>query len=119
MELVRRVNSTYNQVNSNLKILQNEGIVFDEHFGRMRVIRLNKENPRTMLLLHALKILETSEELQPSKNRQPQLCKTGSASRKNGSEKERKSLQNDKVSSPKDADLGDICKFICFVSMLD
>jgi predicted transcriptional regulator len=58
MELVRRVNSTYNQVNSNLHILQKEGIVFDEHFGRMRVIRLNKENPRTLLLLQALKILE-------------------------------------------------------------
>jgi hypothetical protein len=58
MELVRKVNSTYNQVNSNLQILQSEGIVFDAHFGRMRVIRLNKENPKTALLLEALKILE-------------------------------------------------------------
>ena len=60
MELVRKVNSTYNQVNSNLHILQKEGIVFDEHFGRMRVIRLNKENSRTRLLLQALKMLENS-----------------------------------------------------------
>jgi len=90
MELVRKVNSTYNQVNSNLQILRNEGIIFDEHFGRMRVIRLNKENPRTTLLLQALKILETSEDMQPSKNRKPQLGKTVS-------EKERKSLQNDKL----------------------
>jgi len=59
MMLVRKVNSTYNQVNSNLQILQEEEIVFDEHFGRTRVIRLNKENPRTALLLQALKILET------------------------------------------------------------
>ena len=44
MELVRKVNSTYNQVNLNLQILQKEGIIFDEHFGRMRVIRLNREN---------------------------------------------------------------------------
>jgi predicted transcriptional regulator len=58
MELVRKVNSTYNQVNSNLQILREEGIVFDEHFGRMRVIRLNKDNPKTALLLQALKILE-------------------------------------------------------------
>jgi predicted transcriptional regulator len=58
MELVRKVNSTYNQVNSNLQILQKEGVVFDEHFGRMRVIRLNRENPKTELLLQALKILE-------------------------------------------------------------
>ena len=59
MELVRRVNSTYNQVNSNLQILQKEGIVFDEHFGRMRTIRLNKENPTTVILLEAIKLLET------------------------------------------------------------
>jgi len=58
MALVRKVNSTYNQVNSNLQILQKEEIVFDEHFGRMRVIRLNRENPKTGLLLQALKILE-------------------------------------------------------------
>jgi len=75
MELVRKVNSTYNQVNSNL---QKEGIIFDEHFGRMRVIKLNKENPRTARLLQALKILETPEERQTSKNRPPQLGKTRS-----------------------------------------
>jgi hypothetical protein len=58
MELVRKVNSTYNQVNLNLQILQKEGIIFDEHFGRMRVVQLNKENPKTLALLKALKILE-------------------------------------------------------------
>lgn len=78
MELVRRVNSTYNQVNSNMQILREEGIVFEKRFGRMRVIRLNKENSRTTLLLQALKILETSEDMQLSKNRQPQLGKTKS-----------------------------------------
>jgi predicted transcriptional regulator len=61
MELVRKVNSTYNQVNSNLHILEKEGVVFDEHLGRMRVIRLNKENSRTRLLLQALKMLENSK----------------------------------------------------------
>ena len=60
MALVRKVNSTYNQVNSNLHILQKEGIVFDEYFGRMRVIRLNKENSKTRLLLEAMKMLENS-----------------------------------------------------------
>lgn len=62
MQLVRRVNSTYNQVNSNLQILREEGIALNEHFGRMRVIRLNKKNPRTLLLLKALKILENSRD---------------------------------------------------------
>jgi predicted transcriptional regulator len=73
MELVRKINSTYNQVNLNLQVLQKEGIIFDEHFGRMRVIRLNRENPKTTLLLQALKILETPEKRQqPSKNSPPQ-----------------------------------------------
>jgi predicted transcriptional regulator len=63
MTLVRMVNSTYNQVNSNLHILQKEGIVFDEHFGRIRVIRLNSENQRTLLLLHVLKTLNTSNHI--------------------------------------------------------
>jgi predicted transcriptional regulator len=61
MELVHKVNSTYNQVNSNLHILQKECIVFDEHVGRMRVIRLNRENTKTALLLQALKMLEQSK----------------------------------------------------------
>jgi predicted transcriptional regulator len=65
MELVRKVNSTYNQVNSNLQVLQKEGIIFDESFGRTRVIRLNDENPKTVILLQALRLLET-----PRPNRQ-------------------------------------------------
>jgi len=72
MALVREVNSTYNQVNSNLQILQKEGIIFDEHFGRMRVIRLNRENPGMARLLQALKILKAHGERQNSKNRQSQ-----------------------------------------------
>ncbi len=59
MDLVRRVNSTYNQVNSNLQILHKEEIIFDEHLGRMRMIKLNKENPKTLRLLQALKILNS------------------------------------------------------------
>jgi hypothetical protein len=63
MALVRKVNSTYNQVNSNLQILQKEGIIFDEHFGRMRVIKLNKENPRTEGLLQVLRTLKAVERI--------------------------------------------------------
>jgi len=59
MQLILKVNNTYNHVNSNLQILQKEEIIIDERFGRMRVIRLNKENPRTALLLQALRMLET------------------------------------------------------------
>jgi DNA-binding transcriptional ArsR family regulator len=59
MGLARNVNSTYVEVNRNVKILEKEGIVTDQRVGRMRVIRLNRENPKTTLLLKALKILST------------------------------------------------------------
>ena len=61
MELVRRVNSTYNQVNANLKILQETGVISDKHYGRLRVIWLNKESHRTLLLLKALRLLGAPE----------------------------------------------------------
>lgn len=57
MDLVRRVNSTYNQVNRNLQILEQEGIAESEYYGRMRLIRLNRENPKTKAILQALRIL--------------------------------------------------------------
>ena len=79
MELVRKVNSTYNQVSLNLHILQKEGIVFDEHFGRMRVIGLNRENSRTIILLEALRMLENSER-RNRKNLPPQFDKSSSPS---------------------------------------
>lgn len=59
MELTRKVNSAYNQVNQHLHLLQQEAIVFDKRCGRLRLISLNRENPKTVLLLQAMRILET------------------------------------------------------------
>ena len=59
MGLVRNINSTYIEVNRNLKILEKEGIITDQRVGRCRMIRLNRDNPKTTLLLKALKILRT------------------------------------------------------------
>ena len=61
MDLVRKVNSTYTQVNRNLQILEQEDIVESRYYGRMRVIRLNRENPKTKTILKALRILRSSE----------------------------------------------------------
>ncbi len=60
MDLVREVNSTYSQVNPNLKILETEYLIVDEHLGRLRWIKLNRENPKTERLLQALRLLEPS-----------------------------------------------------------
>jgi DNA-binding transcriptional ArsR family regulator len=63
MKLVRIVNSTYNEVNRNLQILEREGIVTQRHVGRMHIIRLNLKNEKTVVSLKILKILENSVDL--------------------------------------------------------
>ena len=60
-DLVRKVNSTYTQVNRNLKILQQEDIVESKYYGRMRMIKLNRENPKTEVMLKALRMLRHHE----------------------------------------------------------
>ncbi|MGD0978292.1 MAG: ArsR family transcriptional regulator [Candidatus Bathyarchaeia archaeon] len=59
--LVRIVNSTYNQVMPHLKILEKEGIISIKSYGRLRIVELNIENPRTKALLKALQILDRAE----------------------------------------------------------
>lgn len=59
MGLVRNINSTYIEVNRNIKILEEEGVVIEQRVGRMRMLKLNRENSKTKLLLQALKILNT------------------------------------------------------------
>jgi hypothetical protein len=63
MHLVSKVNSTYNELNRNLLILKKEGIITDDYrvkvkHGKVRVIALNRENPKAKLLLNTLKTLD-------------------------------------------------------------
>jgi len=57
MGLIRKINSAYSQVNPNLLILAQEGIITDTRYGRRRIIKLNRDNPKAILLLQALKLL--------------------------------------------------------------
>ena len=59
MALVRKVNSTYDEVNRNLGILERESLVIQKYIGRMRLIRLNSTNKFTDVLINALKTLES------------------------------------------------------------
>ncbi len=59
MNLVRLVNSTYNQVNPSVLALAGEGIISEERYGRVRMITLERENQKTQLLLQAFKILDS------------------------------------------------------------
>jgi predicted transcriptional regulator len=66
MKLVSSVGSTYNELNRNLGILEKEGIIINDYRvkvrrGKVRVIRLNRDNPRTEVLLKALKTLDQEE----------------------------------------------------------
>jgi DNA-binding transcriptional ArsR family regulator len=63
MKLVRTVNSTFNEVDRNLRILEREGIVTQRYVGRKRVVRLNFKNEKTLVSLKILKILECSVDL--------------------------------------------------------
>ncbi|MDI9577868.1 MAG: hypothetical protein WC203_08590 [Candidatus Bathyarchaeia archaeon] len=63
MQLVRKTGGKYSEVNRNLKILESEGIITSEYRkqvkrARVRIIKLNRENPRAEKLLKALKMLE-------------------------------------------------------------
>jgi DNA-binding transcriptional ArsR family regulator len=75
MELVRKVNSTYSQVNPNLQILANEGIIVDERYGRVRIIRLNKENTKTLLLLQALRTLNTQMVINHKQGKEKEMAR--------------------------------------------
>jgi predicted transcriptional regulator len=63
MRLVNATGTTYNELNRNLQILEKEGIIINEYpvkvrHGKVRVIRLDKENPKTQVLLKVIKTLE-------------------------------------------------------------
>jgi len=58
MRLVRKTNSTYSQVNRNLKILAKEDLITIKYCGRLKIIKLNRENEKTQTLLKALHLLD-------------------------------------------------------------
>lgn len=73
MRLVRIVNSTYNEVDRNLRILESVGLITQQRFRRKRIIRLNLENKKTLAVLKALKILEAPIDTKRSRKRKVNL----------------------------------------------
>jgi Predicted transcriptional regulator len=57
MNLVQKVNSTYNRVNPQLQILESMGIITEQRFGHIRRIKLEREKEETILLLKVLNLL--------------------------------------------------------------
>ncbi|MDI9577053.1 MAG: hypothetical protein QM398_02820 [Thermoproteota archaeon] len=66
MQLVSRVGGRYPEVNRNLAILEDEGIIISEYRkqvkrAKVRIIKIIKENPRTQKLLRTLKELQEDQ----------------------------------------------------------
>ncbi|MEM4703447.1 MAG: winged helix-turn-helix domain-containing protein [Candidatus Bathyarchaeia archaeon] len=57
-EITRRLGANYETTSSHLKVLEEEQLVKQKTFGRIRLYRLNEQSPRT----RALKILLESWE---------------------------------------------------------
>jgi predicted transcriptional regulator len=75
MRLVNATGTTYNELNRNLTILEKEGIIINEYpvkvrHGKVRVIRLNKENPKTQVLLKVIKTLDQPINAEKAPNKQ-------------------------------------------------
>jgi len=64
MDLVRRVNSTYTQVNRNIELLESEGIVETKRLGRIKIIQLKRNDQKARAILKALEILRHQELLE-------------------------------------------------------
>jgi predicted transcriptional regulator len=58
-KLVEAVNSTYNEVMRNVRILEDEGIVRLIRVGRRCCVSLNYENVNTKILIEALELLDS------------------------------------------------------------
>lgn len=63
MRLVHTVNSTYNEVNRNLRILEEDGLVDQHYVGRKRIVHLNFKNEQTLVVLRILKLLNDHGDL--------------------------------------------------------
>lgn len=67
MKLCDNLRSTYVELNRNLLLLQREGIVANDYRddkagqGRIRIIRLNRDNPKAQVLLEVLKRLDEED----------------------------------------------------------
>ena len=66
--LIRMINSTYNQVNRNLQILETEEIIKITNYGHLKMVELEIANPKTQALLKALYILNSPTQSLQSSN---------------------------------------------------
>lgn len=59
IQLVKELNSTYNDVARNLRILETEDIVMLSRIDHRVYVSLNSENANTKILIDALKLLDS------------------------------------------------------------
>jgi predicted transcriptional regulator len=59
MKLLQKTGCAYNEVMRNLRILGDESIITYRRLGRKCIINLNHDNVKTIILIKALRILDT------------------------------------------------------------
>ncbi len=45
-EIARRINLNYSTTNKHLKLLEDEGVIQQRHYGRIRIYRFNEVSPK-------------------------------------------------------------------------
>ncbi|MGE5556084.1 MAG: hypothetical protein ACM3UY_07480 [Methanocella sp.] len=58
MKLVHKTGCRYNEIMRNLLILEREGIIVYTRLGRQCIVGLNRESPKTRILIKAIRILD-------------------------------------------------------------
>jgi DNA-binding transcriptional ArsR family regulator len=61
MKLVRAVNSTYNEVDRNLAILEDEGVIIQKYVSNKRYIALDYSNEKTFILIKSIEYLKIAD----------------------------------------------------------
>jgi DNA-binding transcriptional ArsR family regulator len=46
-EIARRINLNYSTTNKHLKLLEDEGVLQQRHYGRIRIYRFNEVSPKS------------------------------------------------------------------------
>jgi len=65
MELVHKTNSTWCEVDRNIKFLERLGIIETRSCNKRRLVRLKRKDSRVEAVFKALRILETASLEQP------------------------------------------------------
>ena len=66
-EIARRARLNYTTTNEHLQLLEEEGLLKHKTFGRIRIYRFNRENPKAEAISDLMEIWEKKDTYVPEK----------------------------------------------------